>query len=85
MQANDWQDYVRALSYFVQQDQTRLFFIFNAFDQPIKWQLPALEKGRKWQIKLDTSDTNPILRNGQIMVPAWSILIFTGKDEKAPI
>ena len=39
MQTGDWQDYVRALSYFVQQNQTRLFFIFNAFDQPIKWQL----------------------------------------------
>ena len=82
MQAEDWQDYVRAVSYFVQQEQTRLFFIFNAFDQSIKWRLPALEKGRKWQIKLDSSDTNPLLRNNQILVPPWSVLIFTGKDEK---
>lgn len=82
MQPDDWKDYIRSVSYFIQREQTRLFFIFNAFSEPIKWCLPVLEKGRQWQIKLDTSDTNPILRNGQILVPAWSVLIFTGKDEK---
>ena len=82
MHSDDWKDYVRSVSYFIKQDQTRLFFIFNAYNEPIRWKLPILEKGRKWQIKLDTSDTNPLLRGGQIMVPPWSVLIFTGKDEK---
>ncbi len=81
MNSDDWKDYVRGISYLMQQDQTRLFFIFNAFDKPIKWHLPPLEEGRKWHLKLDTSDTNPVLKRNQIMAPAWSVLIFTGKDD----
>ena len=81
MKSEDWRDYVRSVSYFVKQEQTRLFFIFNAYSETIKWKLPPLEKGRKWQIKLDTSDTNPLMKYNQIEVPAWSVLIFTGKDD----
>ncbi len=81
MKPEDWRDYVRSVSYFVKQEQTRLFFIFNAYSEAIRWKLPPLEKGRKWQIKLDTSDTNPLMKHNQIEAPAWSVLIFTGKDD----
>ena len=71
MQSDDWQGYVRALSCRLNGKGENLFIIFNAYDQALPWILPA----GKWNLVLDTSDTNTF-RGAKGTVPPWSILIF---------
>ncbi len=73
MRQDDWVGYVRAVSCWIQGEKDNLFFIFNAYDQPLAWQLPA---GR-WKMILDTSD-EAVFTPEKGTVPAWSVLVFKG-------
>lgn len=76
MKDDDWQNYVRALSYKVDNKNKALFSIFNAFDKQINWVLPPLDKG-KWKLILDTTGT---FKEGmtvtKIDAPAWGVMFF---------
>ena len=71
MKSDDWQSYVRAVSYLGKSPDYNLFMIFLAFDQDLKWQLPT----GQWDLILDTTNTLKDMRR-TIKVPAWSILLF---------
>ena len=76
MTADDWQGFVRSISCLIHNDNSELYFVFNAFDKEIKYQLPTVNNS-VWRLLLDTSDTlrtNEIYR--EFMMPAWSVAVF---------
>ena len=75
MESTDWHGYVRALSCQIRGQADTLFFIFNAYDKPLPWKLPA----GKWGLILDTTDEAAFAR-GKGLVPPWSVLVFQQKD-----
>lgn len=76
MQEQDWHGYVRALSCKIEGKAGDLFVIFNAYDQPLPWRLPA----GKWRLILDTSDALA-WQGKRGDVPPWSVLIFKGENK----
>ncbi len=75
MEDDDWQHYVRAVSCRVQGENQNLFFIFNAADSVINWQVPP----DKWSVSLDTSGEAALV-NQTITVPAWSVVVLTSEE-----
>ncbi len=81
MKPDDWQGFVRSLSCLIYGKNNNLFFVFNAFNEDLKYQLPVAEKA-KWQLVLDTAETNAVNKIYKVItVPAWSVLVF----ESAPL
>lgn len=78
MQDYDWQNYVKAVSCKISQENNALFFIFNAFNEEIKWHLPALKKG-KWQLVFKTIECEEQTKHNIFNVPAISVLVFEKK------
>ena len=76
MRKEDWQFYLRAISCQILNENKDIFIVFNAFNEPIKWDLPH-QKTHKWRLVLDTSDTLKSDKAfAEVMVPAWSVLFF---------
>ncbi len=76
MNSEDWAYFVRALSCMILSENNNLFFIFNAFNEDIKWSLPIDQK-QKWKLILDTSETYREQTDiKMIEAPAWSVLVF---------
>ncbi len=76
MKPDDWQGFVRCLSCLIYSKSNNLFFVFNGFNEDIKYQLPVPEKVQ-WQLILDTSDVNKIHHAyNEITIPAWSVAVF---------
>mgnify|MGYP003329732020 CR=1 FL=1 len=76
MRASDWQDYVRSFSYLIHAKECDLFFVFNAFDGNIEWNLPKTRRGYHWVEKLNTSLSQVSVQSTKFMMPAWSVLVF---------
>ena len=74
MNANDWQDFVRAISCRIQDKNGNLFFIFNGYDGDLPWQLPSPKANTKWQIVLATEKVS--IRSNRLKVPAWSVVVL---------
>ncbi len=74
MQAKDWQYFVRALSCRIKEKNGNLFFIFNGYEEGLKWKLPAPSAGKVWSVVLSTEIVN--IRSNSVKVPAWSVIVF---------
>ncbi|MDD3668933.1 MAG: glycogen debranching protein GlgX [Alphaproteobacteria bacterium] len=74
MESSDWAEYVRAISCLLKCKNNNLFFIFNAFSEPIKWALP---NAQPWRLILETTGA---LQSGECLteteVPAWCVMVF---------
>lgn len=76
MASSDWADYVRAISCLFKSKNNNLFFIFNAFSEPIKWQLPMTNMP-PWRLILDTSGAFELEQHlTEAEVPAWCVMVF---------
>lgn len=71
MQHQDWAGYVRAISCWIKGGKNNLFFIFNAYNQPLTWTLPT----GHWKMILDTSK-EAVFDSQKGTAPAWSVLVF---------
>ncbi len=82
MTDRDWAYYVRSLSYCIHQKQGDLFFVFNAYQSDIEWQLPKNKKGFHWELALN-STLEPIeMDDKKAKIPAWSVVVFEEIKEK---
>lgn len=76
MGGEDWASYVRAVSCFIKKENNRLFFIFNAFDEEIKWALPQESEGA-WRLVLDTTNTLSVgTKMSALSAPPRSVLVL---------
>ncbi|MBE6446339.1 MAG: glycogen debranching protein GlgX [Alphaproteobacteria bacterium] len=82
MQGEDWAFYVKSLSYRIRQKTGDLFFVFNAYQADIEWQLPKNKKGFHWELALN-STLEPIeISDKKAKIPAWSVVVFEEIKEK---
>ncbi len=81
MTQEDWQYYVRALSFMVYCKNRKLFFVFNAFSEDIKWRFPRVAQ-TGWKLILDTAERlKPGKNYRTFTASAWSVLIFASEME----
>ncbi|MBQ6854464.1 MAG: glycogen debranching protein GlgX [Alphaproteobacteria bacterium] len=76
MSETDWAHFVRSVSCLIYNENNLLYFVFNAFNEEIKYQLPP-PKNHQWKLVLDTTDTlstNAVYN--EFLAPAWSVLVF---------
>lgn len=82
MQTEDWQYFVRCCACLIEDEASKLFFVFNAFDRELKYTLPTV-KNCRWELLFDTSDTLKYKTgSSKINVPAWSVLVFETRLKK---
>ncbi len=76
MEKNDWHYYVRAVSCLIKnhKNNNRLFMIFNAYHEEIKWTLPA--RDFDWKIVFSTSDTLKKQKVKSLKVPPFSVVVL---------
>ncbi len=74
MKAEDWQDFVRALSSRIRQETDDVFFIFNGCENELEWRLPSPSAGKEWILELATEKVS--FKANALKVPAWSVCIF---------
>ena len=79
MRPKDWQYFVRALSCRLKEKTGNLFFIFNGYDQDLKWTLPAPTAGKKWSVAVATESVS--MKANSLKVPAWSVVVFKEKKK----
>ncbi len=79
MQPKDWQYFVRALSCRLKEKTGNLFFIFNGYDQDLKWTLPAPTAGKKWSVAVATESVS--IKANSLKVPAWSVVVLKEKKK----
>ncbi len=76
MGEGDWKGFVRCVSCLIDNDINKLFFVFNAFDKGINYQLPVIENSQ-WKLVLDTAN---ILKTNtdyqKVNIAAWSVAVF---------
>ncbi len=75
MQENDWQYFVRTISCLINNENSKLFIIFNAFNEDITYQIPL---NIHWKIVIDSSEKVK-LNQDNIVVPAWSVIVLKEK------
>lgn len=75
MQQEDWQYFVRAISFVNTRKNNKLFFLFNAFTEDIIWHFPS-DYPKKWQLILDTSGKLKDYSEDSFLLPAWSVCLF---------
>lgn len=76
MGEGDWQGFVRCIACLIDNDINKLFFVFNAFDKEINYQLPVIEDSQ-WHLVLDTANllkTNTSYQ--EVNIAAWSVAVF---------
>lgn len=76
MQKSDWHYYVRAVSCMIKNNKTdnRLFFIFNAYHEPIKWTLP--QEDFAWRLQFSTDASLKKHKMKSLKVPPFSVVVF---------
>ncbi len=74
MQENDWQHFVRTIACLINNENSKLFIIFNAFNEDITYQIPS---NVHWRAVLDSSEKMK-LNQDNIIVPAWSVVVLKG-------
>ncbi len=75
MQESDWQHFVRAIACLINNENSKLFVIFNAFNEDITYKIPA---NTHWKEIIDSSEKIK-LNQDNIVVPAWSVIVLKGK------
>ncbi len=76
MKKDDWHFYVKALSCLIKNNKTsnRLFFIFNAHHEAIKWTLPS--RDFEWRLVFSTEKGHKKQKMKTIKVPPFSVVVF---------
>lgn len=76
MKKEDWHFYVKALSCLIKNNKTsnRLFFIFNAHHEAIKWTLPS--RDFEWRLVFSTEKGHKKQKMKTIKVPPFSVIVF---------
>lgn len=76
MEKEDWHYYVRALSCLIKnhKNNNRLFFIFNAYHEEIKWMLPA--RDFEWKIVFSTAESLKKQKVKSLKVPPFSVVVL---------
>ena len=76
MEKEDWHYYVRALSCLIKnhKNNNRLFFIFNAYHEEIKWTLPA--RDFEWKIVFSTVESLKKQKVKSLKVPPFSVVVL---------
>lgn len=82
MQKKDWHYYVKAVSCLIRnvKNNNRLFFIFNAYHEEIKWTLPARDFA--WKLVFSTEKGLKKTKMQTLKVPPFSVLVFEKEKEK---
>ncbi len=76
MAKEDWHFYVKALSCLIKnsKNSNRLFFIFNAHNEAIKWVLPT--RDFEWRLVFSTEKTLKKQKMRTVKVPPFSVVVF---------
>lgn len=76
MGKEDWHFYVKALSCLIKnsKNSNRLFFIFNAHNEAIKWVLPS--RDFEWKLVFSTEKTLKKQKMRSLKVPPFSVVVF---------
>ena len=76
MLKEDWHFYVKALSCLIKNSKNynRLFFIFNAHNEAIKWLLPT--RDFEWNLVFSTEKTLKKQKMRTVKVPPFSVVVF---------
>lgn len=76
MGKEDWHYYVKALSCLIKnsKNSNRLFFIFNAHHEPIKWTLPT--RDFEWRLVFSTEKSLKKQKMKTLKVPSFSVVVF---------
>ena len=75
MQESDWQHFVRTIACLINNENSQLFIIFNAFNEDITYKIPS---NTHWKEIIDSSEKMK-LNQDNIVVPAWSVIVLKGK------
>ena len=76
METDDWHYYVRAVSCLIKNriNNNRLFLIFNAYHEEIKWTLPARDFA--WKLVFSTTDMLKKQKVKSLKVPPFSVVVL---------